>query len=488
LKGRGGEVLIQNIAKLDSVVEPLLRAGRIPGAAIAVVANGETVVAKGYGYRDLAGKLPMSSKTVYPIASTTKAMNATLLGMLVDEGTLAWDVPVQQYLPEFRLFDSVASAHTTLRDLVTMRTGLPRHDWVWLGSPMSSAELVDILRYLEPSAGFRERFQYNNIGVTTAGHIAAVVTGVCWEELLRQKLLDRLGMINTDFKLPAAEDVALSYFENSRRELIPTARLASEATGPSGGTIHSTVEDMAKWVAFNLSSGMASGRQLIKASTLGEIHSAQVMTGADPAPPTPNAAYAMGWFVDTYNGCKRVSHGGYLHDVSSDVMLVCDQRIGVVSFTNFGPSGLARLLNEHTIDLLKGSKPVQAVEEKLALYERKIEENRERCAAVRRVTNTVPSHRLVDYVGTYGHPAYGKVEINLSAEELVFRWNQLTIPLAHWHYDAWVPRDEWFVIHAPHAFDRSSRFLFETSADGDICSVSIRLEPAVAAIRFAKAH
>jgi CubicO group peptidase (beta-lactamase class C family) len=479
-------MLTQNIAKLDSIIEPLLQAGRIPGAAIAVVANGETVFAKGYGYRDLSAQLPVSFKTVYPIASTTKAINATLLGMLVDEGTLAWDVPVQQYLPQFRLVDPIATAHTTLRDLVTMRTGLPRHDWMWVGNPMSYGELVSRLRYLEPTAGFRERFQYNNIGVTTAGYIAEVVTGTCWEDLVRQRLIEPLGMTHTTFERPAAGDVTLSYSENSRRERIPAVRLAGEATGPSGGTIHSTVEDMAKWIVFNLCNGVVSGRQLIKAPTLTEIHSAQVMTGADPAPPSPNAAYAMGWFVDTYNGFKRVSHGGYLHDVCSDVMLIPDQRIGIVSFMNFGLTSLARLLNEHAFDLLNGLKPVQSVDERLTQYERKFEQNRERCAALRRVEGTTPSHGLIDYVGTYSNPAYGKSEILLNGNELEFRWHQLTIPLAHWHYDAWIARDELFAIPVPHAFDRGSRFLFEKNSDGDISAVSLRLEPAVAAIRFVK--
>ena len=80
---------------LDATVELLLRAARIPGAAIAIVAGGRTVFAKGYGYRDLGAKLPVTADTHYPIGSTTKAINATLIGMLVDEGRLAWDVPVQ---------------------------------------------------------------------------------------------------------------------------------------------------------------------------------------------------------------------------------------------------------------------------------------------------------------------------------------------------------------------------------------------------------
>src|SRR5271156_841420 len=151
---------IQNVEKLDSIIGPMLRAARVPGAAIAVVAGGEVVYAQGYGYRDLVAKLPVTPDTVYPIASTTKAINATLLGMLVDEGRLAWDAPVQNYLPRFRIGDSSRSSQITVRDLLLMRTGLPRHDWLWIENPTNRADLVERLRYLEMSAGFRERFQY----------------------------------------------------------------------------------------------------------------------------------------------------------------------------------------------------------------------------------------------------------------------------------------------------------------------------------------
>src|SRR5687768_13880576 len=127
----------KSLESLDPLIERLRQAGRIPGLATAIVANGQMVFARGYGQRDEAARLPMTSATVYPIASTSKAINATLLGMLVDEGTLSWDTPVQTYLPSFRMIDALASAQVTLRDLVSMRTGLPRHDWVWIENPIS---------------------------------------------------------------------------------------------------------------------------------------------------------------------------------------------------------------------------------------------------------------------------------------------------------------------------------------------------------------
>lgn len=479
--------IARNIDKLDPLIEPMLQAARIPGAGLAIVAGDEMVFARGYGYRDLGSKLPVTPATVYPIASTTKAINATLIGMLVDDGLLAWDFPVQHYMPSFRLRDPCVSAQVTMRDLIAMRTGLPRHDWVWTGKSMTRSELVHRLRYLDLSAAFRERFQYNNLTVTAAGHIAEVVTGQRWEDLVQKRILVPLGMSHTGFAMPVGGDVTLSYHENSRREIQVSKRLAADVTAPSGGSIYSTVEDMARWMLFNLASGKVGGHAIVDSRTLAEICSPQVIARTDPAAPTPTAAYALGWFIDTYNGRASVAHGGYLHDVNSEVTLFPQERIGIVSFTNFGFPALARLINQHVFAVLMGFSPTPGLAEKLARYEAQVEATHERMAAVPRVGGTRPSHALDDYAGVYAHPGYGDIQILQRGPGLILSREDLELPMEHWHYDAWVVQDcEMFFVHMPHVFDRSNRIVFDTNADGEIAGVSIRLEPAVAPIRFEK--
>jgi CubicO group peptidase (beta-lactamase class C family) len=479
--------LSMDVSALDETIELILSRSRIPGAALAVVVGGTTVFARGYGFRDLAARLPTSAQTIYPIASTTKAMTATLLGMLVDERRLEWDAPVQEYLPGFRLGDASCSAQVTLRDLITMRTGLPRHDWLWIENAITRADLVARLRHLPLSAGFRERFQYNNVTVTAAGHIAEVVTGKSWEDLLRERILEPLGMRMSGFTPSSHGETTLSYHETARRELIPTRRLSGEVAAPSGGALHSTVEDMARWLAFNLADANIDGHALIRPETLREIHAPQVAVGADPSAPTPGAAYAMGWFVDTYNGCARTSHGGYLHDVNSDVSLFPQYSCGLVAFTNFGCASLAKLINQHAFDALRCVEPAQSLQERLDEYEQKVAECRRRNATARRVTNTAPSQSLDAYCGRYVHPGYGTVEFCRDGSELVLKRGSLLLRMQHWHYDAWIAAaTDLLPIHYAHPFECASRFLFTTNADGEIDSVCVRLEPAVAAIRFEK--
>jgi len=475
----------QWLERVSAILEPVLAEARVPGAAVGVIANGEVLLARGYGYRDRDAKLPMTARTAYPIGSTTKAFNATLLAMLVGEGKLDWDVPVRAYLPRFRLRAPFISSQITLRDLVAMRTGLPRHDWMWIDQSISREELIERLCHLDLSAGLRERFQYNNLTTITAGYIAELVSGETWEELIRGRILAPLGMSSTGFAPPVTGTATLSYHENLATELVPTVRFAAGVAAPAGGVMHSTVEDMMRWLAFNLTGRTADGAPLIHRDLLKELHSPWMLVGAAPEAISPHCGYGGGWFVDTYNGRPRVSHGGYLYDVTSDVALFPADRIAVVSFNNFGWPRLPRFINEHLFDLLQGLDSPQTFAERLGQIEKKRAEHRDNKAAAIRVPGTVPSHAASDYAGTYAHPGYGLLDIEARGQELFLRRGQLTLPLEHWHYDAWCAREgDRLSPHEPHPFDCLSRLQFDTGPDGSIAGVTIRLEPAVAPLRF----
>jgi hypothetical protein len=246
---------------------------------------------------------------------------------------------------------------------------------------------------------------------------------------------------------------------------------------------------MSRWLLFNLSAGQSAGRELITSRTLAEIHAPQVVARTDPAAPTPTATYAMGWFVDTYNGRARLTHGGYLDDINSEVMLFPEDGIGIVAFTNFGFPSLARLICQHAFDALMGLKPVQSLQERIDLYESKILQVRERDKTLGRVDGTAPSHALAHYAGAYVNPGYGEIDIQQRNGELLCRRGDLEFLLQHWHFDAWIARDiGMFVLHAPHPFDRASQLIFETNNDGYIAAFSMRLEPAVVPIRFIKTN
>ena len=459
----------------------MLAAARIPGAAIAIVSADGSSFIRAYGFRDLDGRESLTVSTPYPIASTTKPMTATMIGSLVDDGLLAWDAPVQAYLPRFRLSDPVRTPLVTLRDLLAMRTGLPRHDWLWVEHEFPRAELVERLPYLELNAGFRERFQYNNLGVTLAGHVAETVTGETWESLLQSRVLDPLGMGATTFVRPE-HGATLSYHDRRDGTLMVTEPLASALTGPSGGSIYSNVEDMTKWLAFNLSEGSFAGQQLLKPATFGELRTPQMVV-RDGLPDLGwNATYGLCWELFTYNGCSCVGHGGQISDVNSDVLLFPENGLGFVSFTNFGGPRLSRLINEHVFDALTDRASPVGVEQRLDAYAKRIA----RCSRPQpRVPGTAPSRPVSSLAGQYRHPAYGDLIFTAENGTLRLSRGRLTAALEHRHFDIWSPgaNDN----HAPdlsHPFEPSACYQFETNEAGQIAAVAIRLEPTVPAIRF----
>jgi CubicO group peptidase (beta-lactamase class C family) len=167
--------------RFDDFVDSAVKAWNVPGTGIAIVSGGEVVYAKGFGWRDIEAKKPMTPDTLFAIGSTTKAMTATTLGMLVDEGKVEWDAPLRNYLPSFKLMDDSISERITPRDIVTHRSGLPRHDLLWYNNnSVSRGDMVKRLAYLELTADLREKFQYNNLMFMTAAYLIETITGKTW--------------------------------------------------------------------------------------------------------------------------------------------------------------------------------------------------------------------------------------------------------------------------------------------------------------------
>ncbi len=171
----------------------------VPGAAIAIVKGGRVIFAEGFGLRDIARKLPVTPHTIMPIGSSTKAFTTLAIGTLVDEGKLDWDTPIRNYVPTFKMYDSFATERMTLRDMACHRSGLPRHELMWLGSPFNREQLFDRLQYLEPNKDFRSCYQYQNLVYMAAGYIAGKIAGTNWEQLVKERIFQPLGMTSANF-------------------------------------------------------------------------------------------------------------------------------------------------------------------------------------------------------------------------------------------------------------------------------------------------
>jgi CubicO group peptidase (beta-lactamase class C family) len=253
-----------NLDGFDAFMAKAMLDLRVPGAAVTIVQNGKILLAKGYGYRDTGKKLPITGKTLFPIASITKSFTVTALGVLVDQGRLEWDKPVREYLADFRMSDPVATEQLTPRDLVTHRSGLPRHDLIWYSSSFTREQLVARLRYLELSKPIRSTFQYNNLMFLTAGYLGGRIIGTSWEELVQHSILDPLGMSSTRFSSQEARkssDYALPYRKNRKTEVVSEIEFSRWGDVGPAGSINSCIDDMAKYLLLHVSQGKVEGKQ-----------------------------------------------------------------------------------------------------------------------------------------------------------------------------------------------------------------------------------
>ncbi|MBD3236451.1 MAG: serine hydrolase, partial [Candidatus Eisenbacteria bacterium] len=273
-----------------------------PGLGIGVVVGDEVVLAEGYGHRDLEQELPVTARTLFAIGSSTKAFTCFTLATLAEEGLLSWDDPVAEHIPDFQMYDEYVTAHLTPRDMVTHRSGLPRHDLVWYNnSEVTRAELLHRLRHLEPNRELREAWQYNNLMYLTAGYLTELLTGQTWEEAVQARILDPLGMTRSNFSVhdsQESDDFSWPHLEDDD-EIRQIDFRPIDVMGPAG-SINSCVEEMNRWMMVNLRGGRFGEQTLLSAAAVRELHTPQMVMPQTPdSPDESHLSYAMGWTVRT---------------------------------------------------------------------------------------------------------------------------------------------------------------------------------------------
>jgi CubicO group peptidase (beta-lactamase class C family) len=466
---------------LDAFVEAQMKAWHVPGLALAVVTKDRVLLTKGYGVADVDTGRRVGSRTVFPIASLTKSFTAASLLVLAREGKLDLDKPVREYLPDFQMHDPYATQTLTTRDLLSHRSGLPRHEYVWFGTQYSRDNLYKKLRFLEPAAQPRTEFQYQNLMFMTAGYLGGRVAGVEWETLVKQKILTPLGMVRANFtlhELRADADHATGYAKPANQDVVKVDYDALDAMGPTG-SINATIDDMAAYA------------QMYLGKTGSPLHASDVAQMSRPhtaiAELSPFAErgitnYGLGLFVSSYRGHRYAFHGGNLTGASTYYAFFPERGFAVVALSNMTNSLLPNVVAFRIFDHMI-NKPAVDWSERLLAYEEKTRDDNAR-AKTHNVTqqraSTHPSHSLDEYVGEYLHPGYGVAVVVSNRGALELRFNGAATPINHLHFD---------VFEAPtDPLNRLGRFkvMFHTDWSGEIAALSIPFEPRLPDIRFVK--
>ncbi len=480
----------------DEWVESVMKEWKVPGLGVAIIHDNQLLMARGYGYRDLEGKLKADGDTLFAIGSNSKSFTATVLAMLEDEGKLDWEQPVREVLRDFELHDPVATAQMTAVDLLSHRSGLPRHDLLWYGSPLDRRELLARLRYLEPTEPFRAKFQYQNLMFMTAGILAEEITNKTWEQLVKERVFEPLGMERSNFSVDEMQrDPNFSYphFHADESEIARIPFRNIDAVGPAG-SINSTPREMARYVLFHLNRGAAGpgedAARLLSETNAARMQSPQMVIQGALAARVPgetergDPAYGLGLMVSTYRGHKHVAHGGGIDGFISAMDWLPDDGIGVVVLSNTNGSGVVpQLVTSNVFDRLLGLDEVDWA----GRVRKQQEQAQKAAAAIEKQTledrhqGTQPSHALDDFTGTYQHPGYGKATVSLVDGQLRLAIGFIDAPLEHHHYDVFVvPESDEPVV----ADFSGTKVQFLYTKDGRVDRLTIPLEAALSDIIF----
>ena len=468
----------------DGYMKKVLRDWNAPGVGVGIVSGGKLVFARGYGYRDLEKKLPITAKTLFQIASNTKLFTAVAAGMLVNEGKLTWDKPVRDSVPAIRFYNNELNDTVTLRDMLGHRTGITRHDMIWYQTDFSRKEVFARLKYLEPKEPLRQAFIYNNMMYIGAGYLIELLSGKPWEEFVQERIFAPLGMNASRFSITdmlKQPDYGVLFTEKrDTAELYKIPYYEDAVAVAPAGAIISNIEDLSHWLIALMNDGKYGGKQVLPADVL--------KATLEPGIALPNtlaemrgyyeelnAAYGMGRFTSSYRGHLLTYHGGDLDGFHSQISFMPREQIGVIVFV-IGDhcASLYDTVSYNVYERLLGMDQTPWSERLLEMRKKgkKAGTEARAKAGTERVPGTSPSHALADYAGEYEHPAYGILKIGMKDKQLQFDFHRIRFPLTHFHYDRFdTPNDERFGIWSLN---------FATNPQGDVDKIVMSLDEAEA--------
>lgn len=470
----------KRFSRFDTAFERVLKTWKASGFAVAVVEKNKIIYAKGFGYRDYEKKLAVTTNTLFAIGSCTKAFTTSLIGLLQQHGKLDIDQPAHNYLPHLNFYSADLTNTVTLRDMMSHRTGLPRHDFSWYLFPTQSRDsLYRRIQYLQPTYPLRRTWQYNNFMFVAQGAIIEKLTGKTWEQNIAERILTPLNMSSTFFSVRDMEknsDAALGYRLKKDSIIYKMPYYNIDAAGPAG-SINSNVTDMSNWMMTWIYNGKFNNKQILDSNFSKEAMSSQtIISNGFPAKDKPDvyfSTYGFGWMLSSYEGHYRVEHGGNIDGFSASVCLFPTDSIGIIVLSNQDRSSVPSIIRNLIADKLLG-KPyfnwndylrtnyLKAKQQALAAQKTKISTQK---------MNTQPSHPLNNYEGLFSNPGYGTFDVFLRNDSLFAQTSSNFIWLKHYHYDVFTPYfsdDKRFDTTEENNF----KIEFNTGVNGDIESLN----------------
>jgi CubicO group peptidase (beta-lactamase class C family) len=477
---------------LDSELNKVLETWNAAGFAVAVVEKDNIIYSKGFGYRDYENKIPVTPNTLFAIGSSSKAFTSGLLGILREEGKLSFDDSPIKHIPELRFYNNEMNNLITIKDIMTHRTGLPRHDLSWyFFTTQSRDSLMQRIKYQEPFAKIREKWYYNNFMFLTQGVIAERITGKSWEENMQEKFFGPLEMNTSNAVidgLKKGKDASFGYQVKNDSIIKKMDYYDIAAMGPAG-SINSSVNEISNWLISWINGGKFKDTQILPESYVKEAMSPQmVMANSIPDKEFPDmhiSTYGYGWMISSYKGHYRVEHGGNIDGFSANVAFFPTDSIGIVVLANQNGSlvpGIVRnMISDRMLNVEKSDwNKIQ--KEKADEAKKQAAAGQEKSTSIQK-KGTKTSHLLAEFTGDYSHPGYGTIDVQLERDSLFAITPYQRVWLKHFHYNIFS-----LVGMENGKVDTTTispmQFNFRINNMGEIASLSFKAEPAVDAIEF----
>jgi CubicO group peptidase (beta-lactamase class C family) len=413
------------LAVLKSFALQSMAALKIPGAGLAVIDRGRIVYEGGLGTKDVSTGAPVDQNTLFMIASNTKGMSTLLLASLVDQGRLDWNKPVIDYLPSFRLGSEETTRKVLVKHLVCACTGLPRKDMDWLFNTRPDTSANETFRQLaatQPTSGFGEVYQYNNLMASAAGYLAAHIIypkmelGAAYDRAMQERIFTPLGMTSTTLSTPRAirGNWARPYDSDLYGRIALVDMKFNDTVVPyrPAGGAWSSAHDMALYVMNELNKGkLPNGRQMMAPGNLlaRRVHN---------VPVGEKKWYGMGLQDDQRDGVSVISHGGSMFGYKSNWFALPEAGVGLVVLTN-SENGytLANQMERRLLEILYEGKPESAENVASAASRSAAELAKFRSE----LTLPVTAPEATALVGDYANPALGPLVVRYDGGKLTMQ-------------------------------------------------------------------
>jgi CubicO group peptidase (beta-lactamase class C family) len=334
---------------IDSYIARGIKDWDIPGVAVCIVKDGKVVLMKGFGKKERSSTDRIDENTLFMIASNTKAFTATALAMLDAEKKLSLEDKVTKWIPEFKLDNKLAGEQAIIRDLLCHRLGFQtfQGDFTFWKSNLTRAEVIEKMSRIKAVYPFRTTWGYSNSAFLTAGEIIPKVTGISWEEYIKEKIFIPLGMTRTlaltKDMLQATNKAMPHTVADGKLMKVPFANLDNLAPAAS---ISSSVNDLSKWMITQLNDGKYQGKQIIPAAAIWAIRTPNSIIGHEDH----FSLYGLGVGISEYEGREIVYHIGAISGFLSRITLIPEEKLGVVVLTNTDQNSFYAALDKEIVD------------------------------------------------------------------------------------------------------------------------------------------